>query len=190
MSKASVWERCPIVLNDARSHPVAGPAPELQVARDLARRAIPVAPILLVAAAIGWGWNGVASSAIGIGLVIVNFLAAALIITYTIRVSLNALMAGVMFGFMLRLGLLTAAVVLLRRFNWIEDIPLLFTVLITHIGLLVWETRYVSMSLAYPGLKPRAVARDASAPQSTPTVAPTPSMQSIPTMKTKEAGAA
>jgi len=178
------------VLNDARSHPVAGPAPELQVARDLARRAIPIAPVLLIAAAIGWGWNGVASSAIGIGLVIINFLAAALIITYTIRVSLNALMAGVMFGFMLRLGLLTAAVVLLRRFNWIEDIPLLFTVLITHIGLLIWETRYVSMSLAYPGLKPRAVARDPQTPQSTAPVAPTPSMQSIPSMKTKEAGAA
>jgi len=57
------------VLSDARSQPVAGPAPELQVARDLARRAIPIAPILLVAAAIGWGWGGVASSAIGIGLV-------------------------------------------------------------------------------------------------------------------------
>ena len=29
--------------------------------------------------------------------------------------------------------------------------------LITHIGLLMWETRYVSMSLAFPGLKPRAI---------------------------------
>jgi hypothetical protein len=178
------------VLSDARSQPVAGPAPELQVARDLVRRAIPVAPVLLVAAGIGWGWGGVASSAIGIGLVVVNFLTAALIITYTIRVSLNALMAGVMFGFMLRLALLTVAVVLLRKFDWIEDIPLLFTVLITHVGLLVWETRYVSMSLAYPGLKPRAVERDTKEPQSTSSVTPTPSIQSIPSMKTKEAGAA
>jgi len=149
------------VLSDARSHPVAGPAPELQVASDLARRAIPAAPVLLIAAAIGWGWSGVASSAIGVGLVIVNFLAAALIITSTIRVSLNALMAGVLFGFMLRLVMLTVAVVLLRKLSWIDDIPLLFTVLITHIGLLIWETRYVSMSLAYPGLKPRTKPRDA-----------------------------
>jgi hypothetical protein len=155
------WERQLIVLSDARSHPVAGPAPELQVASDLARRAIPAAPVLLIAAAIGWGWSGVASSAIGVGLVIVNFLAAALIITSTIRVSLNALMAGVLFGFMLRLVMLTVAVVLLRKLSWIDDIPLLFTVLITHIGLLIWETRYVSMSLAYPGLKPRAKSRDA-----------------------------
>jgi hypothetical protein len=70
-------------------------------------------------------------------------------------------MAGVMFGFIFRMAMLTVAVVLLRKFDWIEDIPLLFTVLITHIGLLMWETRYVSMSLAYPGLKPRPNARDA-----------------------------
>ena len=166
------------MLSNARSLPVAGPAPELQVASDLARRAIPLAPVLLIAAGIGWGWNGVASSAIGIGLVVLNFLTAALIITYTIRVSLNALMAGVMFGFMLRLALLTVAVVLLRKLSWIEDIPLLFTVLITHIGLLIWETRYVSMSLAYPGLKPRATKREALRQQQGP---------SIPA---KEAGAA
>ena len=153
------------MLSDARSLPVDGPAPELQVANDLARRAIPIAPVLLIAAGIGWGWNGVASSAIGIGLVVVNFLVAAWIITWTIRISLNALMAGVMFGFIFRMSMLTVAVVLLRKFDWIEDIPLLFTVLITHIGLLMWETRYVSMSLAYPGLKPRPNARDSRSAQ-------------------------
>ena len=166
------------MLSDARSLPVAGPAPELQVAGDLARRAIPLAPVLLVAAAIGWGWSGVASSAIGVGLVVVNFLLAALIISTTIRVSLNALMAGVMFGFILRLTTLTVAVVFLRKLSWIDDIPLLFTVLITHIGLLMWETRYVSMSLAYPGLKPRAKTREALRPQHSSSV------------KAKEAGAA
>ena len=46
------------------------------MAGDLARRAIPVAPVLLVAAAIGWGWGGVASSAIGIGLVVGNAITA------------------------------------------------------------------------------------------------------------------
>jgi len=28
------------------------------------------------------------------------------------------------------------------------------TILATHLGLLFWELRYVSASLAYPGLKP------------------------------------
>ena len=30
------------------------------------------------------------------------------------------------------------------------------TVLVTHLGLLFWELRYVSASLAFPGLKPTA----------------------------------
>ena len=41
-------------------------------------------------------------------------------------------MAGVLFGFMLRLALLTVAVVFLRKLDWIDDIPLLFTVLIRN----------------------------------------------------------
>jgi len=34
-------------------------------------------------------------------------------------------------------------------------IPLAVAILVTHLGLLFWETRYVSATLAYPGLKPR-----------------------------------
>jgi len=34
-------------------------------------------------------------------------------------------------------------------------VPLALTIGVTHLGLLIWETRYVSASLAYPGLKPR-----------------------------------
>ena len=30
---------------------------------------------------------------------------------------------------------------------------------VTHLGLLFWETRYVSVTLAYPGLKPRPQAQ-------------------------------
>ena len=33
--------------------------------------------------------------------------------------------------------------------------PFLGTILATHVGLPMWETRHVSASLAYPGLKPR-----------------------------------
>ena len=33
-------------------------------------------------------------------------------------------------------------------------VPLGLTLIVTHLGLLFWELRYVSASLAYPGLKP------------------------------------
>jgi hypothetical protein len=29
------------------------------------------------------------------------------------------------------------------------------TIIVTHLGLLVWEMRFVAASLAFPGLKPR-----------------------------------
>jgi hypothetical protein len=38
-------------------------------------------------------------------------------------------------------------------------VPLALTILVTHLGLLAWETRYVSATLAYPGLKPRTAVR-------------------------------
>ena len=35
------------------------------------------------------------------------------------------------------------------------DLPVLvLTIAVTHIALLIWETRYVSLTLAAPGLKP------------------------------------
>jgi hypothetical protein len=33
-------------------------------------------------------------------------------------------------------------------------VPLGITLVATHVGLLFWESRYVSLSLAFPGLKP------------------------------------
>ena len=37
---------------------------------------------------------------------------------------------------------------------WIDLVALGVTMLVTHLGLLFWELRYVSASLAFPGLKP------------------------------------
>ena len=38
--------------------------------------------------------------------------------------------------------------------GWVNLWPLGLSLIITHLGLLIWETRYVSASLAFPGLKP------------------------------------
>jgi hypothetical protein len=48
-----------------------------------------------------------------------------------------------------------AALFAVRDQPWVEFVPLGITVLVSHLGLLFWETRYVSASLAFPGLKPR-----------------------------------
>jgi len=132
-----------------------GPAPELQLARDLARRAVPVAPLLILVGAFGWGYAGALSAGYGVALVVANFVLAAALITWAGRISLGFLMGAVLGGYILRLGLLAAAVLLVRDASWVEPVPLGLTVVVTHLGLLVWETRYVSASLAYPVLKPR-----------------------------------
>ena len=129
-------------------------APEVEIARDLARRSVWLFPIAIVAGSVGWGIDGALSASIGSVLAVLNLVAAAQILSRTARRSLNLLMPAVLGGFVLRFAVLTLAAYLLRQLSWIEQTPLLFTVLATHLVLLVWETRYVSLSLAYPGLKP------------------------------------
>ena len=54
----------------------------------------------------------------------------------------------------LRLAVILVALVLLRHQPWIDLPTLGFVIVGTHLGLLVWEMRYVSLTLAAPGLKP------------------------------------
>lgn len=131
-----------------------GPSPAVAVARDLARRGAMIAPAAILLGAIFWGTDGALSVALGLGIVVVNFLLAAAMLGYAARISL-ALMAGAaLFGFLIRLGLITIAVLLVRDEPWVELVPLGLSLIISHLGLLFWEMRFVSASLAFPGLKP------------------------------------
>jgi len=131
-------------------------APELDVARDMARRAVPLAGVLVMASAIGWGVEGAVSSGFAVVLVVLNFLAAAGLIAWGARRSLKVLMAAVLVGYVARLGALTLALLVVKDAGWVARLPLFGTLLVTHVGLLLWEVRHVSMSLAFPGLAPRA----------------------------------
>lgn len=130
-------------------------APEFAVSRDMVRRGLFVAPVLLVVSGVIWGTEGVSGSAYGLAIVLVNFIFAAGIITVTAPRSLPLLMGSVMVGYVARLGLIFIAVLPVRHSTWISIPSLCATMLVTHLGLLVWELRHVSMSLAYPGLKPK-----------------------------------
>ena len=57
--------------------PAAAVTPERDIAIDMARRALPLAPIPLVISAIFWQVDGVISSAYALVLIVANFLAAA-----------------------------------------------------------------------------------------------------------------
>lgn len=133
-----------------------GPAPAMEVAVDLAKRAVWLLPLTVVVGGF-WGVNGIASAAYALAIVVVNFLLSAWLLATTGRISF-ALMAGAaLFGYLLRLGMIFAAVMLVRNASWVEMLPLGIMLIATHLGLLFWELRYVSGSMAFPGLKPKPV---------------------------------
>ena len=133
-----------------------GPAPEREIARDLVRHGVYALPVLLLAGFVGWGLAGVASVGYASFLVLVNFLVAAALLGWAARISLGLLMGVSLFGFVLRLAAISVAVLVVKHHGWVESFPLGITLVVTHLGLLFWETRYVSASLAFPGLKPTA----------------------------------
>jgi hypothetical protein len=131
-----------------------GAAPEVEISRDMIRRGLIIAPLLIAVCGVVWGMNGVLSSAYGVALVLVNFAIAAGLIAVTARISLGLMMGAILFGYLIRLGLVLVAFLVVKDASWMSRPALGATVIVTHLGLLVWELRYVAASLAYPGLKP------------------------------------
>ncbi|HYI61325.1 MAG TPA: ATP synthase subunit I [Acidimicrobiales bacterium] len=133
------------------------PAPEGQIIRDLVRRGLKVAPLALLVGLLGWNLEGLASVALALALVLGNFVAAAALQSWAARISYALVMGVALFGFLIRLGIISGVVLLVGDQPWIEPLPLGLTLVVGHLGLLVWETRFVSASLAFPGLKPDLV---------------------------------
>ena len=131
------------------------PPVERELARDMVRHGLVVAPILLLVCGAVWGWVGVSSCAYGLALVFANFLLAAGMLSWAARFGSSALLATALGGFLLRMLLLVLAISVVKDQTWIDLAPLGATILVTYLGLLFWETRYVSATLAFPGLKPR-----------------------------------
>ena len=136
--------------------PSAGPAVEREVAFDMIRRALPVLPALVAVAGVIWGLDGAMSAAFAIAIVLVNFLVAASLMAWSARIALALMMVAALGGFVVRLVLITVAVLAVRHQSWVDMVPLGLTLIVTHLGLLIWEARHLSLSLAYPTVKPAA----------------------------------
>jgi hypothetical protein len=133
------------------------PGPETEIIRDLVRRGLKVAPLVLLVGFLGWNLDGLASTGLALALVLGNFVAAAWLQSWAARISYALVMGVALFGFLLRLGLISGVVLLVGDQPWVEPLPLGLTLVVGHLGLLIWETRFVSASLAFPGLKPDLV---------------------------------
>ncbi|MCY3650226.1 MAG: ATP synthase subunit I [Acidimicrobiaceae bacterium] len=141
----------------------ASTAPERDVARDMIRRSAMFGVPLLAGGALGWGWTGALSVGLALALVLVNFALGAAAIGWGARMGSSGMMAAAMGGYVVRLGIVTAAVLPVRHHDWFELLPFAVALLVTHLGLLMVEARRVSASLAFPGLKPSRSSRERSA---------------------------
>lgn len=132
-----------------------GPSPAAQVAVDMVKRGLPFLPVGMAIGAIAAGFNGAVSVTYGMILVLVNLLLSAALLGWASKISFAAVASAALGGYVLRLGLIFAAVWLVKDMSWVAMVPLGITLIVTHLGLLVWELRHVSASMAHPGLKPR-----------------------------------
>ena len=132
------------------------PAPpvERRIAVDLARRGLLVAPVIVLVAGLLRGADGAASAALGLAVLVLNFLAAAISLEWGARRGGNALFGVALGGFLFRMvSILVVILVAQALFGWVDVIVLGVTLFLTHLGLLFWELRSVSFSLAAPGLQ-------------------------------------
>jgi hypothetical protein len=120
----------------------------------MARRSLVLLPLVVAACGIGWGLHGALSSALALALVVANLAAAAALLSWTARISLALVMVGALGGFVLRLAVIATVVLAVEDQPWVALVPLCMTLVAAHLGLLAWETRRVSMTLAFPSLKP------------------------------------
>jgi hypothetical protein len=102
-------------------------------------RAIYPAPVLIGLFWLTNGWNGAWSAALGVIVVVANFLLAGAILSISARISLAAYHAGALIGFFLRLGLITLTMLLIAEYTPIDRLAFGITAVVTYLGLITAE---------------------------------------------------
>lgn len=114
------------------------------LARHTVARAVYVGPILILIFGLTRGWEGAWSSALGVGVVVANFLLAGAILSISAKISLAVYHAAALFGFFLRLGLMVLTIVLIAQFVPIDRLAFGITAVVAYLVLLAWEAVAVS----------------------------------------------
>jgi hypothetical protein len=117
---------------------------EMTLARHIVARVIYPAPILIGLFWLLRGWDGAWSAAIGVIVVVGNFLLAGAILSISARISLAAYHAAALIGFFLRLGLLTLTMLLIANYAPIDRLAFGITAVVTYLVLIAAEAVAVS----------------------------------------------
>ena len=117
---------------------------ESVMARHTVARAVYVAPILILIFAIIGGWQGAWSSALGLVVVVANFLLAGALLSVSARISLQAYHAAALFGFFFRLLLFVGAVYVISVTVEVDRLAFGITAVVSYLALLVLEALAVA----------------------------------------------
>jgi hypothetical protein len=117
---------------------------EAHLARETVHRVVFLGPLLVVVFALFRGGDGAIGSLIGLALVVGNFLLYGLVLSRAARVSLSFYHAAALFGFFLRLGLITAAMFIVVQLVEIDRIAMGVSAVVAYLGLLTWEAAAIS----------------------------------------------
>jgi hypothetical protein len=128
---------------------------ESRIARDLARHALWIAPVCVIGAGIFWGMHGALGMLLAFAVVLANFLVTGALLGWAARISPTMIMAVSLSGFIVWLFFIFGTGLLVEQTDAVDLTVYVVSVLVLHLGLLFWETRSISFSLASPGLKPR-----------------------------------
>ena len=113
---------------------------ELVIARSIVTRALFVAPVVI---AIAWGLAGslgAVSAAIGVVVILANFLLAGWLLSKAATVSMQLYHAAALFGFFIRLGFITVSMFAVASLFEVDRVALGVAAVVTFIVLLVLES--------------------------------------------------
>ena len=121
-----------------------GPVPderpiEAIIGKHIAKRGIFVAPILALIFGLLQGWQGAIAALVGVAIVIVNFLLGGYIMSKAARVSMTMYHAAALFGFIIRLGLITATMLIIANVTNLDRTAMGISVVVSYLVLLSWE---------------------------------------------------
>lgn len=109
---------------------------ESRLAIHTVSRAVYVAPVLVAVFWLTRGFTGAWSSAIGVAVVVGNFLLAGAIFSISARMGLAAYHAGALLGFFLRLGLLTLTMLVIANLVPIDRLAFGLTAVVAYLVLI------------------------------------------------------
>ena len=113
---------------------------EAVIARHTVRRAIWVGPLVVATFWLLRGFDGAWAGAVGVGVVVANFVLAGAMLSMALRISLAMYHAAALFGFFLRLGLIMGSMLAVAAVVSIDRLAFGLATVITYMVLLILES--------------------------------------------------